>query len=496
MDIENTADGVNKTIIGDKSYTLFSGAKKHNNQSKLIDLSDALKKCGLKDGMTISFHHQLRNGDYVINMTLDAIRNLGVKDIRLAQTAMFNVHEPVINFIKDGVINRIEGSINGVVGDFISKNPLSFPVVLRSHGGRWAAIKTGELHPDIAIITASASDNKGNCTGVLGKNAFGPLVYSQIDALMADKVIVVTDEILEYPCNFQEITEGYVNHVVNVDNIGNPELIVSGTTKVTNDPVKLNIAQKCIDLMDAVGIIKEGMTFQSGAGGISLAVTKYLGDFLEDNNVIASFAIGGITKHLIDIFEKGKIKQLYFGQCFDADSARYISDNPGIPILNVGHYADPLSHSRSVDDLDVVVLGATEVDMNFNVNVNTHSDGRMLHGIGGHQDTAAGAKLTMITVPVYRKNNPIVRERVTTLTTPGDVVDAIVTNEGIAINPLRKDIIEKIEGKIDFVTIRDLNNIAYEATGGPIEPDLGDEIVGITRWIDGTLLDVIRRVKE
>jgi len=496
METKNAAGRVIEIDIAGKSLKPFTGAKKHGNLSKVISLTDALKKCGLKDGMTVSFHHQLRNGDSAINMTLDAIRQLGVKNIRMAQTAMFNVHEPVIDFIKEGVVNRIEGSINGVVGDFISKNPLSFPVVLRSHGGRWAAIKSGELHPDIAVITASASDNKGNCTGVLGKNAFGPIVYSQIDAMMADKVIVVTDEIVKNPCTHQEITEDYVDYVAEVDKIGDPEYIVSGTTKVTEDPLKLDIAHKCIDLMDAVGIIKNGMTFQSGAGGISLAVLKYLGEALEDRNVIASFGIGGVTKHLIDIYEKGLVEKLYFGQCFDYDSARYISENPGVPILNVGHYADPFSPSRAVDDLDVVVLGATEVDTGFNVNVNTHSDGRMLHGIGGHQDTAAGARLSMITVPVYRKTNPIVRERVTTLTTPGDVIDAIVTNEGIAINPKRKDLVEKVKGKLDIVSIESLKNMAYEATGGPVQPNLGKEIVGMTRWIDGTILDIIRRVKE
>ena len=66
-------------------------------------LTDALKKCGLKDGMCLSFHHQLRNGDNVVNLTLEAVRNLGVKDIMMAQTAVFNVHEPVIEFIKEGV---------------------------------------------------------------------------------------------------------------------------------------------------------------------------------------------------------------------------------------------------------------------------------------------------------------------------------------------------------------------------------------------------------
>ena len=92
-------------------------------------------------------------------MTLAAVQELGVKNIRVAQTAMFDVHEPVIDFIKDDVVNRIEGSINGIVGDYVSKHPLPYPVVLRSHGGRWAAVKTDELHVDIAVIAIGNGSN-------------------------------------------------------------------------------------------------------------------------------------------------------------------------------------------------------------------------------------------------------------------------------------------------------------------------------------------------
>jgi citrate lyase subunit alpha/citrate CoA-transferase len=496
MKIQNSAGRQIEEEIKDIIFKPFNGAKKYESGSKICSLTEALKNCNFKDGDTISFHHQLRNGDNVINYVMEKASELKIKNLRMAQTAMFNVHKPIIEFIKEGVVNRIEGSINGIVGDFISKNPLPYPVILRSHGGRWSAIKSNELLINIAIITASASDNKGNCTGIIGKNAFGPIVYSQIDAQMADKVIVVTDNIVDYPCGYQEITEGYVDYVVEIENIGDPNNIVSGTTKITEDPLKQKIAYSCIELMEKIGIIRNGMTFQSGAGGISLAVTKFLGEKLVEKDVIADFAIGGITKYLTDIYDSGRIKKLYFGQCFDTQCASYLTNKPGVPILDVGHYADPNLKGRSIDNLDVVVLGATEVDIDFNVNVNTHSDGRMLHGIGGHQDTAAGARLTIITVPLYRKNNPIVRERVTTITTPGDVIDAIVTDMGIAINPRRKDIIEKLKGKIDIIPIEQLKNMAYDAASIPEKLEFGDEIVGITKWVDGTVLDNIKRVKN
>ena len=495
MKVRNTAGRDIETEIAGRTLTPFSGAKKHTYKSKISDLSDALKKCGIKDGDTLSFHHQLRNGDYVVNKTLAAVRDLGVKNIRMAQTAIFNVHEPVIDFIKDGVVNRIEGSINGFVGDYVSKNPLSFPVVLRSHGGRWAAVKTGELHPNIAIIAASASDECGNCTGVLGESAFGPISYSQVDAIHADKVIVVTDNIVDYPCKLQEVQERNVDCVAQVDHIGDPKNIMSGTTKITEDPMKLQIAHDCVDLMDVAGLIRNGMVFQSGAGGISLAAMKYLGERLEEKDVVASTATGGLTRLIVEIYKAGRVKNIYYSQVFDDYSVKFIQEDIGLP-ADIGHYADPTSKGRTIDGLDTVVLGATEVDIDFNVNVNTHSDGRMLHGIGGHQDTAAGSSLCIVTCPVFRKTNPIVREKVTTISTPGDVVDAIVTDKGIAINPRRIDLIEKVKGKLNIVPIEDLKQIAYDETGGPQDLEFTDEIVGMTKWVDGTVLDNIWKVKE
>lgn len=495
MRVQNAAGRMVETTIGGRTFTPFSGARKYGFASKLTSLEKALQACPLKNGMTVSFHHQLRNGDYVVNQTLAAIKDLGVKDIRLAQTALFKVHQPVIEYIKEGVVSRIEGSLNDAVGDYISKHPLKSPVILRSHGGRWGAVKTGELPIDIAVIAASASDEHGNCTGLLGESAFGPISYSQIDAMKAHHVIVVTDTIVEYPCKPQEIQERYVDHVVQVDRIGDPAQIVSGSLKMTDDVEKLSIARQCVDLMDAAGLIKDGMVFQSGAGGISLAALKYLGQRLEEKDVVAACATGGLTKFIIDIYKAGRVKKMYYSQVFDTESIRFIQDDPSLP-ADIGHYADPTSKGRTADSLDAVVLGATEVDVHFNVNVNTHSDGRLLHGIGGHQDTAAGADLTIITTPIFRKTNPIIRENVTTLTTPGSVIDAVATNRGIAINPIRKDLLKKIQGTIPTVTIDELQTMAYEATGVPQPPQVGDEIIGIIKWFDGTVLDMVRVVKE
>ncbi|MEF8880190.1 MAG: citrate lyase subunit alpha, partial [Candidatus Thermoplasmatota archaeon] len=464
--MKNAAGRKIPSEIKEEKVRPFNGAQKNSCKSKVKTLKEALKKSGLKNGMTLSFHHQLRNGDYVVNQTLDAVRELGVKNIRLAQTALFPVHKPVIEHIKEGTVTRIEGSINGPVGDYVSKNPLPHPVVLRSHGGRWAAVKNDELHVDIAIIAASAADNRGNCTGLIGENTFGPICYSNVDAKYADHVIVVTDNLVERPCPLQEIHETDVDHVVETDKIGNPKNIVSGSLKVTENPLKLKIARECINLIEAADLIKDGMIFQAGAGGISLAALKYLEEKLEEKNVTAACETGGVTEYIVDMYKKGLVENVYGLQCFDTEAIKFLAEHRKL-ITDIGHYADPTNKGRFLDGLDTTIVGATEVDTDFNVNVNTHSDGRLLHGIGGHQDTCAGAGLTIITIPVFRKNIPVVRDKVTTLTTPGDVVDAIVTNEGIAINPRRKDLKEKVKDKVNLMPIENLRDLAYEETGGP-----------------------------
>ena len=497
MKVVNTAGRKIETEIDNRNFKPFKGAKKNSGDSKVLkNIQETFKKCGLKNGMTISFHHQLRNGDFVINQSLESIKDVDVKDIRLAQTAMFGVHEPIIDFIKEGIITRIEGSVNGVVGDYISKNnPLKAPVILRSHGGRWAAVRSGELHPNIAVIAASAADIRGNATGIIGKSAFGNIAYSQVDAWNADKVIIVTDNLLDYPCPYREIYEGLVDYVVVVDRIGDPKKIVSASLKITEDPMKLQIAKSCIELMDATGIIKNDMIFQAGAGGISLAALRYLGERLKEKNLVAGCSTGGLTKFIVNMYNEGVLKQINTCQCFDTFAVDFVRNHLESQ-STIGEYSDPTMKGRNTDRLDTVILGATEVDTNFNVNVNTHSDGRMLHGIGGHQDVSAAANLTIITVPIFRKANPVVREKVTTISTPGDIVDAIVTNEGIAINPNRKDLIDLVKGKIDLVSIDELQKMAYEATGGPQEPKLGEEVIGMTKYFDGTILDNIYKVLE
>ena len=47
----------------------------------------------------------------------------------------------------------------------------------------------------------------------------------------------------------------------------------------------------------------------------------------------------------------------------------------------------------------------------------------------------------------------------------------------------------------DILTIEELKNIAYEATDEPPKLEFEDDIVAVIQWIDGTILDNVRKVK-
>jgi citrate lyase subunit alpha / citrate CoA-transferase len=145
--------------------------------------------------------------------------------------------------------------------------------------------------------------------------------------------------------------------------------------------------------------------------------------------------------------------------------------------------------------VDVVVLGATEVDLSFNANVVTHSDGRLLHGIGGWQNCLA-AGCTILAVPSFRDRIPVVVDQVTTLCGPGELIDVVVTERGIAINPRRQDLLNAV--KDSKLPIRPLQEIKAEVEricgGRPQRSTHGDQPVAIVKWVDGTVLDSVWRV--
>ncbi len=465
-------------------------------EDKLIGLEEAVKKY-VKDGMTISFHHAFRNGDVLVNRVLDICRDFGIKNLRLFPSALFPCHEPVVDHIKNGVVNRIEGSMNGPVGYAVSHGILPHPGILRSHGNRYRTVEAGEVHIDVAFIVASTADRYGNANGRYGPTPCGSLVYALADSLYADKVIVVTNNLVDYPALPMTVSQTNVDHVALEDNIGDPSGIVSGTLRITRSPRRLKIARTVIDVIKASGSFKNGFSFQAGAGGVSLAVTKYLGEAMGEEDIVGSFACGGTTKYLVDILEKDRIKCIVDGQSFDQAAIESLQKNPNHYLIDPNIYANYNSRGCVVYQEDAAFLGATEVDTDFNVNVNTHSDGLLLHGIGGHQDVASGAKMTIITVPLLRKRIPVIVKDVDTVTTPGEVVDVVVTDVGVAVNPRRKDLRKRCEkAGICVRDIKDLQEEAYSIAGEPEKPEKKERIIGVIQYRDGSVIDVVREVKE
>ena len=467
-----------------------------SRESKLIpSLEEVIRKTGLTDGMTISFHHHLRYGDLVLNMVMEKIAKAGIKNLRLAQTALFSVHEPLIQHIKNGVVTRIEGSINDVVGYEISKGVLDEPVVLRTHGGRARAIEAGELKIDVAFIAVSEADEYGNGNGINGRSAFGPIGFAVADYLYADKVVLVTDNLVPYPANPISIPQTHVDYVVKVPQIGDPSKIASGTLKITENTTRLKIARYVVEALKAAEVIKDGFSFQAGAGGMSLAVVKFLGDYMKEKKIKGGFAMGGTTGFVTRMLENGTLRAILDAQAFDMAAVESIRKNPAHIEISHLYYANPHTKGCVVNRLDAAFLGATEVDEDFNVNVNTHSDGMLLHGTGGHSD-AACAGISFITVPLVRKKWPVIRERVTTVTTPGETVDVVVTEYGIAVNPRREELEESLKkAGLPVVDIQELRKKAYKITGIPPEPEFEDRIIGLIEYRDGSIIDIVRKVK-
>lgn len=458
-------------------------------------LGEALRKCGLKSGMTISTHHHLRDGDLISNMIFEIASGMGVKDLVWFPSASFPCNDPLIRYLTDGTINRIEGSMNGPLGRFVSEGGMKGTAVLRSHGGRVQAIQDGEVKIDIAVLAAPSADPFGNARGTGGSSACGVIGYGKPDSMYATKVIVVTDNLVDFPCYPMEIEGNYVDCVVVADKIGIPEKIVSGTTEITKSPDRILIAELTASFLEKTGILKDGVTMQAGAGGTSLAIAVFVHDILKRNGWKSKFGFGGSTKYMVKMLEEGQMGYILDAQAFDLDAVRSVETNPchiPYPVFNAYNY-----HSKGnlTSMMDIMILGATEVDLNFNGNVVTHSDGYLLHGIGGWQN-CLHARNVILPLPLFRDRIPVIVDEVTTLCGPGELIDVIITERGIAINPRRKDLIRRVKGSgLPVATIRELKEEAERICGKPEKPEFEDRIVAAIKWVDGTVIDVVRKLK-
>ena len=470
----------------------------NNTQSKLVaNIHDVLIKCGIKDGMTLGFHHHFRDGDYIVNMVMEEVHKMGIKDITICASSLGKAHNPIVPMIEDGTIVGIQSSgVRGKIGEAISTGKLKGYAIMRSHGGRVRAIEEGDVHIDIAFIGAPTCDCYGNMRAVGGKSDCGVLSYAVADAMYADKVVAITDTLVPYPNLPASISQVYVDYVVKVDEIGNPAKIATGAAKPTTDVRKIMMAEYCTQFVINTPYFKDGFTYQTGVGGASIASTISLGKIMKERGIKMGLGLGGIAGPMCKLLEEGLIEKLVDTQDFDLTAIESVAKNPNHYEITASEYANPMNKGAYVNQLDFVILASLEVDVNFNCNVVVDSNGMITGAQGGHPDTAAGAKCTIVIAPLLQGRTPAICTNVTTVTTPGETVDVVITDYGIAINPRRQDLIEAMKDvKLPFKTIEELRDIAYSIVGEPDPVEFGDRVVGIIEGRDGTIMDVVREIK-
>lgn len=468
--------------------------------SKVVkDLQTAIEKVGLRDGMSISFHHHFRNGDYIVNMVLDCIAKMGIKNLKLLASSLTDCHAPLIGHIKNGIVTSIQTSgMRGKLADAVSDGLMDTPVIFRSHGGRAYSIVTGQEKIDVAFLGVPSSDVYGNANGYSRESApsqCGSMGYARLDARWADKVVLITEHLETFPNTPFAIPQSDVDYIVEVDAIGDPKGIMSGATRFTTDPKEIIIAKMAAKVIEFSGYLQNNFSFQTGTGGASLAVARFMREMMLEKDIKASFALGGITGQIVDLHKEGLVKKILDVQSFDLVAADSLKNNRFHQQIDVAYYAAPLNEGCAVDQLDVSILSAMEADLDFNINVLTGSNGVIRGAVGGHQDSAAGASMTIVTMPLIRGRIPTVLERVNTLVTPGHSIDVIVTERGIAVNPLRQDLLQKLtNAKLPVFTIKRLKEQAEAITGKPNSVKYKDKEVGIVTYRKGERLDTIKQV--
>ncbi|MBW7983814.1 citrate lyase subunit alpha [Enterobacillus tribolii] len=489
-------------------YEAFSGANTHTPyladtcqkyQRKLFDtLDEVLARCDLHDGMTVSFHHAFREGDKVINYVMSKLAEKGLQGLTLASSSLMTCNTPLIEHIKKGVISRIYTSgMRGELADAISHGLMEEPVQIHSHGGRVNLIEKGEINIDVAFLAVSCCDEYGNASGSGGKSRCGSLGYAMVDAKYAKKVVLLTESIEPFPYMPASIIQDQVDYIVKIDSVGDPAKISVGAARVTSNPRELMIARSAADVIEHSGYFRDGFSLQTGSGAASTACTRFLESRMRKHNIVARFALGGITGSIVDLHEKGLITKLLDTQSFDGVAGDSLAKNPNHIEISTSVYANPAAKAACCDRVDIVILSALEIDTDFNVNVLTGSDGVMRGASGGHCDVAAAANLTIVVAPLIRSRIPTVVRHVTTRVTPGESIDVLVTDHGISVNPARPEVKERlIAAGLPVVDIEALYQKSLVISGNPKPIEFTSRIVGVVRYRDGSVIDVVRQVKE
>ena len=367
------------------------------------------------------------------------IEEMGLKDITIAASSLGDVQDLIADYIEQGKVVGIQtSSIRGRIGEVVSAGKLKTPAIIRSHGGRARAIKAEEVHIDIAFLVAASSDEWGNAKGTGGKNNFGSIGFGIGDSRYVDNTVIITDIVVDCVCL--------------VDEIGNQKKIASKEARFTDIPRELMMTENAAKIIATTPYFKDGFSFQTGAGSPSLAVNRFIEEYMLERNIKMSFALGGVTNAICKLLDKELVKSIIDVQDFDLGAIEHFTNNPKHFEVSSSEYTNPANKSAYVNKLDFVVLFALEIDTNFNVNV-------------------------------------------ITITTPGDCVDILVTDYGTAVNPLRQDLIEWLDkAGIKHVSIEELKNKVYSLVGTPADLKWEDKVVAIVEARDGTILDVVRKI--
>lgn len=468
-------------------------------RSKVVSLKESIVQSGLKNNMTISFHHHFRSGDKTIQHVMEIIKEIGIKGLTIASSSLTDAHNFLTDYINEGYVVALQTSgCRDILGKFISDGNCETPMIIRSHGGRGRAIESGDLKIDVAFIAVSSSDEMGNSNGQFGKSKCGSIGYGIVDSINAKQTVIITDNLVDYPNPIASISQTNVDFVVEVEEIGDPKGIMTNEIRLSSNPKEEIIAKNVVNVITNTDLFKDKYSIQMGTGGASLSVVKLLKKEMQQKNIKASFCLGGITGHQVEWLNEGLVENLFDTQSFDLIAGESIAKNKNHIEISASAYANPHNKSPFVNKLDYVILSALEVDLNFNVNVITGSDGVIRGAAGGHPDTSEGAKISIVCLPLIRGRLSCVVDQVNTIVTPGKTVDVIVTDLGIVVNPLRKDIEEKLISQgIKITSLEKMKQFAEGIVGKPqkIVWDYSKP-VAIVENRDGTVLDVIYKLKK
>ncbi|MEM6462648.1 MAG: citrate lyase subunit alpha [Pseudomonadota bacterium] len=412
-----------------------SGDKCANSLEEVFDFLE------IEDGQVLSFHHHYRNGDRLLNAVIAIAQARCIKGLTICPSSVFPVHAPLVSALRDGTIAHVlTDYMRGPLADAIAGGGLHGFALLQTHGGRARAISSGQIDIDVAFIGAALAHVEGAATGRGGEFACGPLGYPAVDARYARKTVVAAHEVVDTRLPREDIPAAFVDHVVALREPGDIAGIRSGSTVPSATPAAQTIGARVATAIKAAGLLDSAFSIQSGAGGYSLGCMPYVGKLMAENSVVGSFLSGGITGAHCELLEAGLFQDVFDVQCFDLAAVRSSISNPAHHMMSATDYASPLNANARVDSLSVMLLGAVEVDVNFNVNVVTGADGRLLGGPGGHPDAAQGAKLSIVTTTLTGGGFAKIVPKVRTLTTLGENVDLVVTDHGVAINDRREDL--------------------------------------------------------